>query len=321
VTGTPELQRGASRFVPRHASEEEYREFLVGHSAAGSGIVRDYLGRRRRFEADYPDLADWFDVPLQQRSGRIYRRDENGRVVPVYERVVDGTCYHARPYLYFLALRGYLRFDWEWLVAARSLYVGGYLRHAGLDAEIERMAEEARALGYAEKSIHGALRWAVARFFLHTGNPNMVHTIGDAGIAELEEAVRAFGERDDVELFYGTRESYLSGSKMYHSRLHLLGVVLYHRGRLSEVPRKGGYQRPARSAPRPHMVAVAERYVAARRPTISASHAAQMTINLRAFVNWISETHPEVDDRRRRLQRLGEGGGAAPIHGGASTNY
>ncbi len=227
MTGSaPRPQRPEPRFVPRHASEEEYREFLLGHSAAGSGIIWDYLGRRRRFVALYPDLADWFDAPLPRRSGRIYRRGETGRVVPVYERIVDVTGFQARPYLYFLALRGRLRFDWEWLVAARSLYVRGYLRHAGLDAEIERMDGEARALGYAEKSVHGALRWAVARFFLHTGDPNVARTIGDAQIAELEGAVRAFGERDDVELFYGTRESYLAGMKMYHSRLHLLGVVL-----------------------------------------------------------------------------------------------
>ncbi len=42
------------------------------------------------------------------------------------------------------------------------------------------------------------------------------------------------------------------------------------------------------------MVAAAERYVSSRRPTISASYAAQMTVNLRAFVNWISEARPEV---------------------------
>src|SRR5689334_1293656 len=89
-----------------HASEE-YLSFIRQMYATPVRYRDRLLLRHKRFVQQYPDLRDWFTAPLTERVGKLYRedrREERGTV----DNVVS---YEARHYLFFLALRGYIRFD------------------------------------------------------------------------------------------------------------------------------------------------------------------------------------------------------------------
>jgi integrase len=293
MTGTPELQSGASRFVPRHASEEEYREFISGHSGGSKKTFHTYLYRRRRFVRAYPSLEDWFAAPLPERVGRVCRRGEE----PVdrwYDRIVCKISYDARPYLFFLAIRGYLRFDLEWLIAARRLSVWSYLAYVGLDEAVEELTEAGIGLGYERDAAFQAANWAVCRIYLHTGNPD-ARSYGKAEVDALGEALRAFPERPDVEIFYPSRENCRRALGDHISQLYCFGAVLYHLGQTTELPRRSYPEGQERPVLKPRMEAMARRYVAARAPTVAPSTVPQLEFGLRAFIGWVAQAHPEVE--------------------------
>lgn len=281
-------------FVPGHASEREYLRFLEGYSKAKDrGTIREYLVLRSRFVEAYPDLRDWFAAPLSERVGRVYGHGEGGRIGRTNDRITCQISYDARPYLFFLAISGYFRFDLEWLVATRRLSIWRYLRQVGLDAAVERLTEEAVGLGYARKSSYNGLAWAVGRIYLHTSK-TAVEDIGQTDIDALWEAVQSFGSREDLELFYGTQQSYRHALRYHSAQLHLLGVVLYHRGQIPTVPRKAGIVYPEHPVVNSRMETLAEHYLAMRRPAVRPSTIAQISLALRTFIRWVSETHPEI---------------------------
>lgn len=201
----------------------------------------------------------------------------------------------ARSYLYFLAVRGYLRFDLKWLVAMRRLPVWGYyFRRVGLDAALERFIGEAAELGYSELSARAAGEWILSRIYMHTLDSEL-RNIGEAEIADLEEAVVAFGLRPDLELFYGHRGKYAGFITFRKTHLHLFRVVLYHRGQLSEAPRKGGPPLPERPVLKPRMEDAARRYADWHRAADRRLTAERTLRGLRAFISWSSEAHPEIE--------------------------
>ncbi len=96
----------------QHASADAYAAFVRAR-LDGPTSVSYALGLRDRFVRAYPDLRGWFHAPLADRVGRLYGEANH--------RAHDDVSYRARPYLYFLALRGVAQFDWEWLIAVREV--------------------------------------------------------------------------------------------------------------------------------------------------------------------------------------------------------
>lgn len=279
--------------MPRHASEEEYREFLSGYSKGIRKTVRGHLQKRRHFVDAYPDLKDWLDAPLAERVGLVPDGDSG------WERVRRGSgagksYYDARPYLYFLVLSGRLRLDLEWLVAARHIQVWRYLQYNGTYAIIEDMVEEAMNLGYSWNAAHSGLWWTLSRLYLHTGEASL-ESIGRDEIEAFEETPRSFSGRPDLKLFYSSQEEYRAAQKDHLGHLYMLGVVLYHRGQTSILPRSTRSKPAAQPAlNRPRMEAAVERYVAVRSLDVRPKTAQEIGRGLRLFVSWVSEAYPEV---------------------------
>jgi hypothetical protein len=87
----------------------------------------------------YPRLLDWFSADLRERVGCL-----------PYEKPPDMTnaaSYNARFYLVFLAWRGYVRFDWDWLLAIRHLRFNE-ADLAEFNQGIEQLVQTATGLGY-----------------------------------------------------------------------------------------------------------------------------------------------------------------------------
>ena len=304
MTGAPHAPEGGAprndpphRFVPRHGTEEEYRSFLESHTAdATRRVVRDKLGMRRRFVRAYPELADWFRAPLAERLGRVFSRGEDGRVEYFHDRITNDVCFWARPYLFFLATRGYLRLDWEWLVATRRLNLGNYRRYlADSETALERLVGEAGALGIDEAATRRSMRWTFTRVFLHTGVFD-VASVGEDELDSLGEALESFALRPDLELFYDSPESFRVTLKHYRAHLYRVRTILYQRGQLGAPPRRvGADQRRGPSLEKPRMEEVAERYLAAVRPTVRPSTLATKRDGLRQFIDWVARARPDVE--------------------------
>lgn len=281
----PRPAAGGARFVPSHASETEYLDFLRESRYAEATIQR-ILRHRSRFVAEYPTLEDWLAAPLPERVGSLpQKRNPNG---------ISRTSFMARPYLYFLALRGYARFDWEWLVAAHHLNLGPYLATAGLEPVMEKLTEEAAGLGYSRRSAGAAIQWNVARLFMRTGNA-AISSVGQAEIEEAMAAVLAFRDREDVEIYFDSAQQCEEYTGRYRSLLHLFGTLLYHRGQMSSPPRR---TRPRTLFPvsrKPRMESVAERYLTVRQTDGAFTTVDTIARALRSYVAWSAEAHPEVE--------------------------
>jgi len=223
---------------------------------------------------------------LAERVGRLYGEDRN----ELFSRV----SYEARRYLLYLVLHGYARFDWEWLIAVYRLDILEILTHMGRDLGVEQLVEEAVVLGYDRLTALAALQWTVGRIFLHTAITS-VEGIDTKVLAEFTEAVLLFGERPDVSLFYGSSERYRARRAYYMSYLHVLQVVLYHRGQVTTEPRKSCLQEPRHRVMKPRMEAVIARYLAVRRLTDQPSTVAGYEQDLHRFVSWLTQAHPDVE--------------------------
>jgi len=271
----------------RHASDAEYASFVRRRHTAET--ARKWVQRRRRFVRAYPDLDLWFAAPLEERVGRFRgetRADARFRI-----------SYVAQPYLAFLATRGYAWFDWEWLLAMPSLYVWGFLGDTPLVAGVAGLVGDAIQLGYAREAAERALEWSTMRLFLHTLDADIAG-IDAATIDACEEAIRRFGARPDIALFFGSRDRYLELARHYVSYLQMLRTVLYHRGQLAVAPRRADYRggRPIdRPSVKPRMEAVARRYLDAKRLNSRPKTVAGFDLALGHFIGWIAATHPDID--------------------------
>lgn len=281
-------------FVPRHATEEEYAAFLRKHGASASS-ADTFLQERKRFVRRYPRIEDWFAAPLAERVGRLCGKARGTQVEDRHAgEMTSPVCYKARSYLVYLATAGLASFDWEWLVAVPRLHVWRYLKHVGLDAAVEGMADEAEGLGYERRSAVQGLRWAVARIYMHTLDPD-VGAVGDRELDEMEGAVRSFAEREDRDLYFGSKRGWRDSLKNHGTHLHLLRVVLYHRGQVATEPRKTWRKERERFAFKPKMGAAVERYLRARALTDRPNTVYKVDRALRVFCGWLEEGYPEVE--------------------------
>jgi hypothetical protein len=151
--------------------------------------------------------------------------------------MTNPVCYHARPYLYYLAIGGYARFDWEWVISLATLKFWHLLEYTGVDFSLEQLGDEAVRFGYERLSALSALKRVLSRLFLHTGKTE-IRELSDLDCEEFKEAVRDFGQRPDVAVFFGSVEQYRAVVKEYGTSLHYLQVLLYHRGQAMTEPRR-----------------------------------------------------------------------------------
>jgi integrase len=285
MTARSNQQRHAT-FSLQHASEQEYAAFVLQHYGT-LGDQGYYLKIRRAFVEAYPNLHAWFQAPLPERAGRLYGQSRS--------HAVGRVSYRARPYLYFLALRGYATFDWDWLISVPSIHFWEVLHASQVATGIEQLIEEAVHLGYNRRSSVHDLQWTVGRIFLHEGI-RQVDQITEAHCDALAEAVRRFGERPDIDRFHGSAELYQQRSrKSYLTAIHRLKVVLYHRGQATTEPWKimPTYAEPPTGKPR--MLAVMERYLTARRLTSRPGTITKLEVGLRRFLRWLDQAYPEME--------------------------
>ncbi len=274
---------GAGAPTPTHASAEEFDELVRRLSPDP-----DYRHRRQRQRADfadrYPDLADWFAEPLGRRVGRRFGAPPG--------ELVDPVSYEARTYLLFLGVTGRVAFDFEWLLAVP--YVGIWRFAAALDLDVARVAAEelpavAEKLGYRSRTAQKAAHWALARLFLHKAEASL-DGITVADLDELSEAIRAFGHRGDVASFHGPGYERLSAD--WRSVLHLLHVLLYHRGQVADPPRRR-LVAPSRPSPLPEpMAQTVTRYLAARALLDRPATLDNLERGLRRFAGWLAAEVP-----------------------------
>lgn len=267
-----------------HAEAAEYAAFVRLRLARPDSVNR-VLRARDLFVQAYPDLATWFQSPLAERVGRLDGEPPT--------RMTCRVSYEARAYLYFLALRGYARYDYAWIIAIRRPDLWSSVAVTALATDVNRLVEEARQLGYSD-SARDRLEPLVARLYLHKPFAQ-VDCLREAEIDELADALQAFGARPDVGRFFGSLERYGEAVRQYRSSFHLLRVVLYHRGQIATEPRTFQPSPAPRPVLNPRMEAVAERYLAARRLVSRPRTVLRLEDALGRFVAWSAGEHPELE--------------------------
>jgi integrase len=281
-----QLLRAQLLSTVEHASEE-YISFIRQMYATRACHRNRLLLGHNRFIERYPNLLEWFAAPLPERVGRLYRED---RATPV-----NGLSYEARHYLLFLALRGYVWFDWEWLVAIPDLTLGALPAKLGISINWKVLVEEAERLGYDPASTQSKLQWGAMRILLHIGSTR-VEDITFAHLLELRQALEHLGQRDDIALFFGSKERY-QGLVQNQRRfsLNLLQTVLYHCGQIDAEPPRSKRPPFVRPITRPQMERVIDRYLATRRLTNQPGTIENFDQTLHQFVDWIAQAYPSIE--------------------------
>jgi len=227
-------------------------------------------------------------APLTARVGRLAGESR--------AQASDPVSYGARPYLSYLALSGRARFDWEWLIAVRQFDLWRLLAHHDdrrLDQGVDALIAEAVALGYRHSYARDRLRHVVCRLVAHTGDHDVAHITEDQ-MTTFAEALRRFRGRPDLTTFFGSPDGFRVAFHPYWAALHLLRIVLYHRGQVATAPRKYYALEAPPPTVHPAMEAVAERYLARRRLTSRPSTLTSIRVALRRFIVWIVDAYPAV---------------------------
>jgi hypothetical protein len=269
----------------QHASPAAYQAFLQ-HAYPNPATQRHYLNCQARFVQAYPDVQTWFLAPLAERVGRLYGAH--------LRDWINAASYQARPYLFFLAAQGCVTFDWDWLIAIPDIHLRPLFAVTGLTPGIAQLTREAIQLGYSARSAHARLGWILSRICLH-GGFRPIEDITDTDCQAIAAAVRQFGQRPDVPLFYGSVERYQKAQAMSLAVVHKLHVLLYHRGQAVTEPRVIMPSYAVRPVLRPRMEAVTAQYLDVRRRTDRPGTIAALDVAVRHFIAWITTTYPEVE--------------------------
>lgn len=267
-----------------HCSAEEYDGFLRSCDVVPHFITQRH-SYRRLFVRRWPVLADWVRAPLADRIGRIEGQTR--------ATIQNRPSYFARAYLYYLALAGHLRLDYNWLLALGDLCVHDVARPLGIDLGIATLALEAERLGLSSGSADRAMRWTLSRIALHSGL-RPIAELGEADIDRLLVAVRTFSERADVSAFWTSADRYRHVAKGWITMIGQLRLVLYHRGQIDDVPRKIMPTYAVRSAPQLKMGALVERWLERRAPGLRPSTVYHLGLAAWSFLQYIGVAAPDV---------------------------
>jgi integrase len=286
--------------VPQHCREAEYAEFLETLPVTRSYYNRQLAGRRE-FVARWPKLHVWFAAPLSLRVGRLPGA--------VRGQLTCRESYRARHYLLFLALRGYLRLDYAWLLGAGRLYIDSLTRQLGIDLGFDALIDEAVRLGFERGSAIQSMHWCVGRIAFHTS----LLDVSEFCMAHLEEllgAIRRFGQRPDLPQFYTSPERYrISPSKHWITRVHQLHTILFHRGLITQEPCKQMPSYMVRPTLPPKMQTVVDKWLTTRRLTDCPATVKRLERALRGFSTWLRSQYPDIEsfasvDREHVLRYL-----------------
>jgi Site-specific recombinase XerD len=270
---------------PRHCPDGEYVRFVRAQDGFNRHYVNAKLRYYRAFRDRWPDLATWFAGPLVERVGRL-----PGEVV----RASFPVSHKARPYLTYLGLCGYATFDYPWMFAAGQLRVHDQAALLGIELGTPALVEEAVALGYNRSAASQAMHWSVARIVLRNGLTDVAAITGEH-VAEALEAIRLFPKDPQFGSFHASADQFYAGpAKCWITHLHQLEVVLFHRGQVGAQPRKlMPSWKPPMALP-PRMLAVAQKWLAARRLTDAPSTVDKLELAVRGFGQWLGQNHADI---------------------------
>jgi hypothetical protein len=283
------LAERARERIRAHAPVDEYDMYL--ERCTDDPVYRRMLRHYRdEFIATYPDIEAWFAAPLFERVGHEWLRAD-------VTRSQQTVCHRTRSYIHYLALRGYIWLDWDWLLAIARHRIWELDERLGLSIrqDAESLVREAVHLGYYQNTAVRVLRWTLSRLLLHAGS-GRVAAITDDQLDDFAGAIRRFCERSDIADYYGSRPRYirLTGSG-YLNYVHAVSVELYHRGQLAREPRRPRSGVKLRPVLRPRMEAVAARFLAARRLTDRRSTVETLEHALREFIAWLCRVEPQLE--------------------------
>ncbi|VDC50062.1 tyrosine-type recombinase/integrase [Brevundimonas mediterranea] len=270
-------------FLSHHCSAEEYDAFLARCDVA-KHFVQQRRSHRKLFVEAWPDLNAWLRAPLAERIGRI-----NGQT---RRTLHNPPSYWARAYLYYLALSGHLRIDYDWLLAVGDVCVHDVVHHMRIDLGVEVLAREASVLGLGRPHVDCAMRWTLGRIALHSG-VRRVDQLVDADVDRMLVAVRRFGERPDLADYWGSAERYRTVSKPWVTMIGQLRLVLYHRGQVHEPPRKIMPSAVVRAA-QPAMGVLVEKWLERRAPTLRPATLYHLALTVRSFLDHLAATAPAI---------------------------
>jgi hypothetical protein len=209
-------------FRANHVSDEEYAAFLRGRPSLRSSGVNP-MKRYRSFRRRYPDLNAWLAAPLAERIG-----------VPG-DRSIANCSALARPSLYFLAGRGQIRFDWDWILGVGEHRLPDDILPAAINELIQSIGRDASRLGYSHQMAASRLPPLVKRFYLHFGAA-VASELGQPQIDAIDRALDAFGRRNDVACYFRSSALYQRIVRAFRQSRFALRVVLYPQHRLAGPP-------------------------------------------------------------------------------------
>lgn len=271
-------------FISRHCPQEEYAAFASELNPRHHGRPRIYAARR--FARRWSDLPEWFAAPLASRAPAS---DANA-----VQAADAGLSQDALGYLLFLGLRAYARFDYEWLLAAKPLYLPELAGQLGIDLGIEQLKAEAARLGFSRVAIDVGLRWAVSRMVLHTG----VLQVTALSIDQFEEfraAVQTFLRRHDLAAFHPSGAAKFDQlRKSWTLRVNQVGLLLFHRGQINTPPCKIMKSIKVRAPTQPTMQDVVDRWLAARRALDRPAGPKRFDVALHRFMVWLAKERAQI---------------------------
>jgi integrase len=271
----------------RHCPEKLYAGFARTLSGSpGRGDRK--LAAARRFVRVWPDLENWYKEPLSVRVGT--------RWAPLPDGEPARASYFARGYLLFLALKGYARMDYPWLLTVSPLFVPEAAKDLGIELGIDQFIGEAARLGFSNLSMQGVIRWALPRILLHGGHTDS-RSIRAEDIEELRIAIREFLEREDLpEIHPLAAQNNDAFRKNWIMRANQLELLLFHRGQVDTQPTKFMRSIKDREPTPPTMQALVDRWLTACRASHRPASLKRFELALYRFMRWLMVQSPEMTD-------------------------
>jgi hypothetical protein len=153
---------------------------LVGLPLGGMRL--NFIPIHAQVDARWQDQhapAPWFfdGGPEAEMGGaavveRLAEERRRGRRIHLGAGLQQTVCHRARSYIHYLALRGYIWLDWDWLLAIARHRIWELDERLGLSIhhDAEALVQEAIRLGYFRNTAIQVMRWTLSRLVLHAGD-------------------------------------------------------------------------------------------------------------------------------------------------------
>jgi integrase len=247
---------------------------------------RKRLQYRANFIEQWPDPKTWFSEPLPVRIGCLAG---DSQAFPTYP-----VSFRARSYLYYLALTGRTRLDYNFLFAIGNMRVVETLAPLNAYFGLDELVADSGKIGYSEGSMRTSLYGTLPRVAMHSGI-RCFDDLRQSHLDELESAVRAFAVRKDVHHYKLFDEDFPNGFvRGWHNRIQRLQLLLFHRGNDVVRPRIIQDKRKPMPSPRPDLQEWADRWITRRRQTLARVTVDHVVVSLRHFIKFLSSASPAI---------------------------